>query len=351
MGRSELSWLSTGVGSVPHTDARGGCDAILDRFPQFPTWPQLPRRSFLENMYVQFSERFPGVLLDRENERIIVDRSQDLDGALEQLYLAYLENDLDFATTSAEYAAGLAHFPQALSERGVSPVAVKGQITGPVSWGLTVVDQNRRPVLYDDVLADALARHLRLKAAWQERELAKLCPQTVIFVDEPYMSSLGSAYVALQREQVITLLEEVFAGIQGLKGVHCCGNTDWSLLLETSVDILSFDTYEYAEALSLYPDEVRSFLDRGGIIAWGITPKTEVVWEETVESLSARLEAALDLLVRKGVPREDLLAASLVTPSCGVGSLDEPAAERALSLTAAVADAMRERYGHGSQGA
>jgi len=220
-----------------------------------------------------------------------------------------------------------------------------------VSWGLSVVDQNRRPVLYDDVLADALARHLRLKAAWQERELAKICPQTVIFVDEPYMSSFGSAFVALQREQVITLLEEVFGGIQGLKGIHCCGNTDWSLLLETSVDILSFDTYEYAEALSLYPEEVSSFLDRGGIIAWGITPTTDVVWEETVQSLSARLEGALDLLASKGVPREDMVAASLVTPSCGVGSLDEPAAERALSLTAAVGEAMREKYGIGTQGA
>ncbi|HUW10266.1 MAG TPA: methionine synthase [Anaerolineae bacterium] len=345
-----LQWLSSSVGSVPYTDARAGCDAILDRFPAFPTWPQLPRRSFLENMYVQFSERFPGVVLDMENKRIIVDRSRDLDGELEQLYLAYLENDLEFAATSPEYAAGLAEFPQAVAERSTSPIAVKGQITGPVSWGLTVVDQNRRPVLYDDVLADALARHLRLKAAWQERELAKVCPQTVIFVDEPYMSSFGSAFVALQREQVIGLLEEVFGGIQGLKGVHCCGNTDWSLLLETSVDILSFDTYEYVEALSLYPEEVCSFLDRGGIIAWGITPKTDAVWEETAESLADRLEAALDLLARKGVPREDMIAASLVTPSCGVGSLDEPAAERALSLTAAVADIMRERYGIGSQG-
>jgi hypothetical protein len=214
-----------------------------------------------------------------------------------------------------------------------------------VSWGLTVVDQNRRPVLYDDVLADALSRHLRLKAAWQERELVKLSPNTVIFVDEPYMSSFGSAYVSLQREQVITLLEEVFAGIQGLKGLHCCGNTDWSLLLDTSVDILSFDTYEYAETLALYPDAIRAFLARGGYIAWGITPKSEAVWVETVETLSERLESAIDLLVGKGIAREDISRASLVTPSCGVGTLSEAAAERALSLTAGVAAEMRRRHG------
>jgi hypothetical protein len=296
-------------------------------------------------MYVQFSERFPGVAVDTKNERIIVDRSQDLDPSLEQLYLAYLENDLEFAAISPAYAAGLAQLPASLSERGLVPAAIKGQVTGPISWGLTVVDQNRRPVLYDDVLADALARHLRLKAAWQERELRALCPRTVIFVDEPYMSSFGSAYVSLQREQVVALLEEVFGGIRGLKGLHCCGNTDWSLLLETALDILSFDTYEYAEALALYPDEVRSFLARGGIIAWGITPKTDAVWKETVQSLVERLEQAIDLLVDKGVPRDDILAASLVTSSCGVGTLDEPAAERALGLTAEVSASMRRKYG------
>jgi hypothetical protein len=341
---TDLRWLSTAVGSVPHTDPRRGCEVVLDHFGEFPTWPQLPKRSFLENMYVQFSERFPGVVLDMDNERIIVDRSQDLDGELEQLYLAYLEGDLDFAAISPEYAAGLALLPSVLSERGSSPVAIRGQVTGPVSWGLTVVDQNRRPVLYDDVLADGLARHLRLKAAWQEQELLKLSSQTVIFVDEPYMSSFGSAYVSLQREQVVTLLEEVFGGIQGLKGVHCCGNTDWSLLLDTSVDILSFDTYEYAETLALYPDAVQTFLDRGGLIAWGITPKSAVVWEETVDSLAQRLETAIDLLVGKGIARQHITGASLVTPSCGVGTLDEAAAERALALTAGVAVEMRRRY-------
>ena len=129
--------------------------------------------------------------------------------------------------------------------------------------------------------------------------------------------------------------------------MHCCGNTDWSLLLATSVDILSFDTYEYAETLALYPEDVRAFLARGGLIAWGITPHTAAVWQETVESLVDRLHEAMDLLVRKGVPRDDILAASMVTPSCGVGTLDELAAERALELTAGVAKVMQERYGRG----
>jgi hypothetical protein len=293
-------------------------------------------------MYVQYSEGFPGVVL--ESGRIYVDRSQDLDPGLEKLYLAYLEDALDHAAISADYAAGLPAFLHALNSTGDQLVAVKGQVTGPVSWGLVVVDQNRRPILYDEVLADAVAKHLRLKAAWQERKLRQLCPTVITFVDEPYMASFGSAFVSLGREQVITLLEEVLAGIQGTKGAHCCGNTDWSILLSTSIDILSLDAYEYAQALSLYPDEVKAFLERGGIIAWGIVPTSDKVCEETVESLVEKLHQAMNLLVKKGISFDQLLESALISASCGVGPSKEPTAERALSLAAEVSAEMRERY-------
>jgi len=163
MERFEPNLLPLHVGSIPHTDPQAACELVLEHFSHTPAWPQLPRRTFLENMYLQFSEGFPGLVL--EDEHVYLDRGGDLDPGLERLYLAYLENDLSYAAIGADYAAGLAAFPQALSAAGCQPAVVKGQVTGPISWGLTVVDQDRRPVLYDDILADALAKHLRLKAA------------------------------------------------------------------------------------------------------------------------------------------------------------------------------------------
>jgi hypothetical protein len=335
--KAELHSLA--AGSLPHTDPAAACQLVLDAL-DIPTWPQLPRRSFLENMYVQFSERFPGVVID--HERIYVDREQDLDPALEQLYVAYLMDDLDHAAVSVEYAAGLHHF---LNLDLGQPAIVKGQITGPVSWGLMVTDENRRPVLYEEVLAEAIGTHLRLKASWVERELRKLSSQTIVFVDEPYMTSFGSAFVSLSRDEVVTLMEEVFAGIEGLKGVHCCGNTDWSLLLSTTVDILNLDAYEYAEALALYPDQVGAFLERGGIIAWGIVPASGQVYEETMDSLLERFHDALGLLTGKGLHQDDLLSSALIMPSCGCGSLAVETAERVLKMTGEMAHALQDRYG------
>ena len=339
MSRFDARLRSLAAGSLPYTDPKAACQLSVDRV-DIPTWPQLPQRSFLENMYVQYSERFPGSMI--VNERIYVDRDQDLDPALEQLYLAYLMDDLEHATIGTDYAAGLHCFLG--MEQGQFPI-VKGQITGPVSWGLMVADQNRKPVLYDDVLAEAVAKHLRLKATWMEKELAKKSPQTIIFVDEPYMSSYGSAFVSLHRDQVISLMEEVFSGIEGLKGVHCCGNTDWSLLMSTTVDILNLDAYGYAEALALYPDQVSAFLDRGGIIAWGIVPASDQALDETVDSLLDRFDAALNLLTAKGLHKDDLLASALIMSSCGCGSLAVKTAERVIDLTGQVAKTLQERYG------
>jgi len=325
---------------MPHTDPVQACSQVSRYLKHIPTWPQLPKRSFTENMCVQFSQGFPGVVV-KENS-IYIDRSQNLAQPLEQLYAAYLENDIDKYPISPDYAAGLHYF---LTLDNLMPVAVKGQLTGPVTWGLAVTDDNHRAIIYDDVLSDAVAKFLRLKASWQEKTLSQLSKSTIIFVDEPYMASFGSVSMSLSKEKVISLLEEVFAGLSGLKGVHCCGNTDWSVLLKTSLDILSFDAYNYAQSLSLYPSEIKSFLERKGTIAWGIVPNDESsLTKETVASLKDRLEEAMAPFTRNGVRFKQLFHQGLLTPSCGLASLSTEAAARALELLSELSATVRKHY-------
>lgn len=337
----ELGGLATAIGSMPHIDPQDACSAVLAHLPEIPAWPQLPKRSFLENMYAQFSEGFPGVQL--EEERIWIDRSGDLSKSLEQLYAAYLDSDVNRYAMSPEYAEGFSVFLNRAGKNGEK--AVKGQMTGPISFGLTVTDQDRRPLLYDDVLADALAKHLRLKAAWQQRVLSAVFPKTIISIDEPYLASLGSAFVSFPREQVVALLEEVLGGISGLKAIHCCGNTDWAVILETSIDILSFDAYSYGETLSLYPSELKDFFERGGVIAWGIVPNDEnTLARETDASLLRRLDDMMGMLAKKGINQDTIESQCLITPSCGLAALSIEAAARALEMTARVSSEFRKKH-------
>jgi hypothetical protein len=329
------------IGTLPHTDPVAAANQVVHYLKDLPCWPQLPRRSFYENMYVQYSQGFPGLVI--QDEKIYVDRAQNIDRSLEELYTAYLEDKVDEYPVSREYAAGLYAF---LNTAEIKPRAVKGQIIGPVSWGLTVTDNEKRAIAYDDTLADAAARLLKLKAAWQEKELKKISRNTIIFVDEPYLTSVGSAFFALSKEKVVSLLEEVFSGIQGLKGVHCCGNTDWSLLLGTSLDILSFDAYNYAGSLTLYPDEVKKFIGRGGVIAWGISPNDDVlINKESTASLQDRLEEAMAPFTRNGIPFRQLVSQSLITPCCGLAQVSGPeASASALQLLTDLSARIRRKY-------
>ena len=337
----EFGCLPTMIGSLPHSDAEAACADVSQYLKEIPCWPQLPKRSHLENMYTQFSQGFPGVKF--KDDSIYIDRAQDLDKPLEALYAAYLENNADKSPVSPEYATGLECFR---NFKNLAPQGVKGQVTGPISWGLTVTDQNRRAILYDDTLADAAAKLLKLKASWQEKILAKISKNTIIFVDEPYMAAFGSAYIPLSQEKVTSLIEEVFSGISALKGIHCCGNTDWSVLLGTSTDIISFDAYNYAQSLSLYPAVVKKFIDGKGSIAWGIVPSDESSLEkETSSSLKDRLEEAMAPLTRNGIPFRQLVRQGLLTPSCGLATLsDREQATQALKLLNELSVILRKHY-------
>lgn len=335
----QFGCLPTMIGSLPHASPDDACSVVLRHLPALPAWPQLPGRTVKENMYAQFSEGFPGVVV--EDSRIYIDRSRDIDGGLEKLYAAHADNDTSAYGLSRDYAAG---FHALLASRADKAMATKGQVAGPISWGLAVAD-GAQWAIYDDTLAEAIARHLRLKAAWQYQELSRVSRNVIIFVDEPYLTSLGSAFVALPTDKVKELLTETLGGIAGLRGLHCCGNTDWSLLLGLPIDILSFDAYNYAGALNAYAAEVRAFVGKGGAIAWGIVPNDEDhLAKETVASLKDRLEETIASFAKEGVTFRQFMEQGLITPSCGLASLSQEAAEQALAYLADLSDIVRHKH-------
>lgn len=338
-GNVEFGCLPTGIGDLPHTDAGDACRLVLKYLPALPFWPQLSRRSPRESMYIQFSEGFPGISVEGNN--IYVNRSRDLDTGLERLYNDYMEDNSADYGIGPEYASG---FHALLSMKSNAPQGVKGQIVGPVSFGLTVTDGHHY-IAYDETLAEAMARHLRLKAAWQEKALSQLSPNTIIFVDEPSLSTLGTSFVSLSSEQAAALIEETLGGIRQIRGLHCCGNAEWPMLLALPIDILSFDTYNFTTALSVYPAEVKAFLQKGRAIAWGIVPNDEEsLARETVASLRDRLEEAMAPFTRDGISFRQLIVQGLLTPSCGLASLSTEAAEHALDILAELSARIRERY-------
>jgi methionine synthase II (cobalamin-independent) len=276
-----------------------------------------------------------------KGDRIHIEPSVDFESELEQIYTDCEQDDARKYGISSEYASGLHAF---LSKAAGSRI-VKGQVTGPITWGLAVTRRDGLGVLYDDTLAESAAKFLRLKASWQENILKEISPNPIIFVDEPYLVSLGSVFTPIPEAKVPALLEGVLGGIKGIKGLHCCGNTDWSVILDTTIDILSFDAYNYASSLSTHSDKVKSFLERGGSIAWGIVPnEEEALVKESLSSLRDRLEEAMAPFTRDGIRFRQVIAQGLITPSCTLANLSVEAANQTLELTAKLSSELRSRH-------
>lgn len=344
-----FNFMTTLIGSFPHQEP----DQIIEKIlasADIPAWPQLPRRDFRESIYIQYSASLPCTVLDPQAEKVSFDTSGDTSLALERFYEAYLAEDLEAFALQPGYGSGFYAMLEALS--GTPGQWCKGHVMGPISFGLTVTDQNLRASLYDEQLADVIVKNMAMQARWQVRQLKAVRPNVVLFVDEPYMASFGSAFIAVNRDQAISYMDEVFEAIHaegGLAGVHCCGNTDWSVLMDTRVDILNLDAQSFIENLSLYPAALRRFLDRGGIVAWGILPNDSRALEATPQSIATNLIQGLKLVVRRAetqnvaISLSEFAPCSLLTPACGLGSTNETVAARVLELLSPTRQAVLER--------
>lgn len=340
--------IATAIGSFPYKEPDPVAQLILEKLPDAPNWAQLPHLNFRESMYVQYSEGMPCVVIDEEKQKIYFDTTGDTFEKLDVFYEKYVNKDLDYFGISKDYSAGFYAFEKYLQNRDLSRLKyLKGQITGPISFGLTVTDQDKKSIFYNEELVDSLVKCCAMKAAWQIVRLKKYVPNIIIFIDEPYLSSFGSAFINLTREQVIEYLDNVIETIHeygGLAGIHCCGNTDWSILMDTSVDIINFDAYEYFQGMTLYPENLKTFFSRDGVLAWGIVPSTEKAQHENSESLLQMFEEKINILSQKGFDRSELLDRCIITPSCGMGSLSIELSEKILGIVNAMSIALKKKY-------
>jgi len=331
---------ATGIGSVPFTDPDAAAALVLKYLPEAPFWPQMVRLGFPEEMVAQAARGLPGLRVDLEAHTVAVDPDLPRDQALARLYEEVWAGDLaPFALDPGE-AQGFYALLRACATSGSGIQALKGQLSGPVTFAGMVQDPEGKPILFDREMTQAVCQGLARKAAWQAQKFRDLGREAVIFFDEPYLTGFGSAYLPISRGEVMDLLTQTLTAVRQAGpltlGVHCCGNTDWSLLLETPIDILSFDSYGYFDSLRLYEQALQGFLARGGRLAWGLVPTAtgEDLEDETGESLWQRFQEQVQQLSRQGTAAKEILSQSLLTPACGTASLSPEAATRVLALLA-----------------
>jgi hypothetical protein len=167
--------------------------------------------------------------------------------------------------------------------------------------------------------------------------------ETLIFLNEPYLASLGSSVVPIDRETVKANWEDAAALVEGGLGIHCCSNTDWEFVIGLNPSVISLDAYTTANEFLLYADTIIAYLERGGVVAWGIVPSDpQFFTTETTNSLYNKyLEIRTNLCNRMS---EDLFdAQSLITPSCGIRFADRKTARAIMQAAAEISRRIREK--------
>ena len=331
--------LTTAMAVMPHKDVDKALEVALS--VDIPFWPQVPHYSYYEDMYVQASEHFPGILLNMEERTLRF----STDKFLEELEEAMSHfDDPEYFDISNTYSVVYHRFLDLdLAKRP----AIRGQLEGPISFGFNVVDENDRPILFNDtvrlVMLDFMARRVNV----QLKRLKEKNPNAFMYIDEPGLQFLWSAMSGYGDQAAREDMDSFFTMIERPRGVHLCGNPDWDFLLGMDLDILSLDIYTNNEIFVSYAKSVQRFLNRGGTLVWGIVPTNfEPFEKEDIPSLISRLEDVWSALDKKGIDRELLLSRSLLSPAtcCLINSDGVETVEKAFDVVRELSETLRNRY-------
>ncbi|MGM0425115.1 MAG: hypothetical protein ACQEQX_09370 [Thermodesulfobacteriota bacterium] len=337
--------LTTAMAVMPHKDAEQALNTALSL--DIPFWPQLPLLSYYEDMYVQAAEHFPGIQLDVENRTLRFSMDKFMQEAEETMSRMedpwYLDISPDY---SAVYHAFL---DMDLQDRP----AIRGQLEGPISFGFNILDQDERPILFEDTVRPFMLEFMAKRINIQLKRLKEKNSQAFMFVDEPGLQFVFSAMSGYDDHKAKSDLEEFFAQVDRPRGIHLCGNPDWDFLLNQDLDVLSLDVFSNGERFVSYVPAIKRFLERGGVLVWGMVPtNVEPFSEVNLDSMAGQLETLWNTLDSKGIDKQWLISRSLLSPAtcCLVNPDGTRTVEEAFQMIRALSDRLRQDYGLKQQG-
>ena len=351
---SKLTLECLAIGSLPCNNLENAMDIVKANFDKIPFWPQLTKSNKNEDMILQFLENMPSFFIDEVSEKTYLETESDkFFEDIEKFFVDYEEIIADINCDAINnYAINDSiAFPKFVEiVKNTKPKFAKGQIVGPFTLSTTLVDKDGKCAFYDETLREIIVKTLTLKALWQIKQIKSVSSNTIpiIFIDEPSISQLGtSAFLTISQDEIVEIIKEISDLIKangGISAIHCCGKCDWNIPIKAGVDIINLDAY--AQNMGVFAEQLDGFLNNGGKIAWGIVPTLDVeaLQKADIDLLEKVFDNSVNNLTRKGIDERIIIENSLITPSCGAGSLSEELAIKAMNLTKQLSQTLKERY-------
>jgi hypothetical protein len=317
--------LATSIGSLPHYDPSEAVDFILQSQPRLPAAPSLPARSRREGMIAQAAQGLPGIVVRDDGSLEIDDAALDPEAPL---------TDPGF---SSDAFTGLRAFVNAVADR---QAPIKVSLTGPVTFGIALVNAGVAPELAFRVASSAVLQRSRAMVQYVAQRVPQA--QLVAFVDEPAMGSAMFPEFPIAPLDAVDLVSGALAQCEKLAitGLHCCGRADWRLLMQAGPQILSLPTDGGIESAA---GALAGFLERGGWVAWGAVPTDRPIGT-TVERLWRMLQVMWCTLVSEGGCDPVVLRTqAMITPACGLWRHGITQARQVLQFTNRLAERLHDQ--------
>ena len=353
---SNLKLQALAIGSLPHNTVESAMEVVKKDFSEIPFYPQLSNINRNEDMTIQFLEGLSSFLPSNESFEIDTESEKFFED-LESFFTDYEEIIADTDTEILEKYAISKEFSSTFPEfekiiKNTKPQYAKAQIIGPFTLAAMLTDQNGINAIFDETLREIVVKLLTLKVLWQIKHIKQANPTTIpiIFMDEPTLSQLGtSAYLTISEKDVVDMLAEISEIIHqngGISAIHCCGKCDWTILIKAKADIINFDAFAFSEHLGLFAQEIDKFLQDGGKLAWGLVPTLDVeaLKNITLADLIKDFGQGIKYLTNKGIDEKLIIDNSLITSSCGAGSLSVELAQKAMDLVFELSNELRKRF-------
>ncbi len=300
---------TTAMGIMPHSNVEKALDLALSL--DIPFFPQLPNISFYEDMYVQTSQNFPGIVVDSEGKRISFDTTK----FKEELgdYSQRMAEPETFALNQSYSVAYHRFLAKDLHDYS----AIRGQVTGPVSFGFRVTDEDSKPIIYNEEVRVLLFDFTKRKVDLQYWQLKEKNQNAFVWLDEPGLGWVFSGLSGYNDIQARQDYQSFLADFEGPRALHLCASVNLPYLLQLGVELLSFDAYQMELMPKGYANAVADFLRSGGIISWGIVPTdSEGLTKETPETLARLLSGYWEVVsLNTGLSAKQIAEQALIAPA------------------------------------
>jgi methionine synthase II (cobalamin-independent) len=201
-------------------------------------------------------------------------------------------------------------------------MAVKTQATGPVTLALGLLSAGHPgQSLLDCVTAGVIGRvedHLRsVRARLPDAEVT-------LILDEPGLSGLLVPGFPISPQNARQVLTEVLAATSVPAGIHCCADTDWSVVTSARPALISWDVSALGVAFEEHVEAIAAATWEGTGFIWGVVPTQA---QPLPSDLNVRLQRIVGRLVMSGAKMAGLLDDAMFSPACGLAGLTESQAE------------------------